>query len=452
VTPEPAAEQGFKIERQTYTMDGDPVDAAHVKQNTRLVVVLKVTEAQPQFGRIRSPIICRRDLRSTTPPCVSGDTGTLPWITDAGQPVDTEFRDDRFTAAFNRKRDDPAIFTWPMWSAPFRPANTCARNRASRTCIVPTVSAARQQRASKSRRPNERGGQRTARSAQSRTAENSDEATAPASPLARGHAHNGKRSTRRMVLAAGDARLYWRDRRECVVDHRARTAAARPDLAFSTQVVDRHGKLLRAYATGEGRWRLPAKVADVDPRFFDILFAYEDKRFRQHHGVDPLALMRLRSSLSPAGGIRSGGSTLTMQVARLLEPRANRSFLAKLRQSVRAIEIERALSKDQILSLYLELAPYGGNIEGIRAASLAYFGKEPRLLTLGQAALLVALPQAPELRRPDRFPRVAGTARNRVLDRYAAADKVPADEITFAQSRSGACRAPGDAFAGAARS
>ena len=274
----------------------------------------------------------------------------------------------------------------------------------------------------------------TARSAQSRAAANSDGATAPASPLARGHARNGKRSTLRVVLAAATlvcigaiaVSVWW-------------IIALGPpplgrDLAFSTQVVDRHGKLLRAYATGEGRWRLPAKVADVDQRFFDILFAYEDKRFRQHHGVDPLALMRAAFQLVTSGRIRSGGSTLTMQVARLLEPRANRSFLAKLRQSVRAIEIERALSKDQILSLYLELAPYGGNIEGIRAASLAYFGKEPRLLTLGQAALLVALPQAPELRRPDRFPRVARTARNRVLDRYAAADKVPADEIAFAKA------------------
>ncbi len=91
-----------------------------------------------------------------------------------------------------------------------------------------------------------------------------------------------------------------------------------------------------------------------------------------------------------------------MQVARLLEPRSGRSFAAKLRQIVRAIEIERALSKDEVLALYLDLAPYGGNIEGIRAASLAYFGKEPRRLSLGEAALLVALPQSPELRRPDR--------------------------------------------------
>jgi penicillin-binding protein 1C len=205
-------------------------------------------------------------------------------------------------------------------------------------------------------------------------------------------------------------------------------------LEFSRVVLDRNGHLLRAYATKEGRWRLPAKVADVDPRFFDVLFAYEDKRFREHHGVDPLALLRAAFQLVTSGHIRSGGSTLTMQVARLLEPRSGRSFAAKMRQIVRAIEIERVLSKNQILSLYLELAPYGGNIEGIRAASLAYFGKEPRSLTLGQIALLVALPQSPELRRPDRFPTAARTARNRVLDRYAAADHVPGDEIAFAKA------------------
>ena len=168
------------------------------------------------------------------------------------------------------------------------------------------------------------------------------------------------------------------------------------DLVFSTRVVDREGRLLRAYATGEGRWRLPATVADVDPRFFDLLFAYEDKRFRAHHGVDPLALVRAAFQLATSGRIRSGASTLTMQVARLLEPRSGRSFVAKLRQMVRAIEIERALTKDEMLALYLDLAPYGGNIEGIRAASLAYFGKEPRRLSLGEAALLVALPQSPE--------------------------------------------------------
>ena len=121
-------------------------------------------------------------------------------------------------------------------------------------------------------------------------------------------------------------------------------------------MLDRNGHLLRAYATNDGRWRLPATTADVDPRFFDVLFAYEDKRFRSHHGVDPLALARAAGQLLYSGRIRSGGSTLTMQVARLLEPRSARTFAAKLRQIVRAVEIERALRKDQILSLYLGLA------------------------------------------------------------------------------------------------
>src|SRR5580698_3549447 len=207
------------------------------------------------------------------------------------------------------------------------------------------------------------------------------------------------------------------------------------NLDFSTSVVDREGRLLRAYATSEGRWRLPATAGDVDPRFFDVLFAYEDKRFRIHHGVDPRAVLRATLQFATSGRLRSGASTLTMQVARLLEPpEVRRSMVTKLRQMVRAIEIERALSKDEVLALYLDLAPYGGNIEGIRAASLAYFGKEPRRLSLGEAALLVALPQSPELRRPDRFAESARAARDRVLDRFAATGTVPADEIALAKT------------------
>ncbi len=206
------------------------------------------------------------------------------------------------------------------------------------------------------------------------------------------------------------------------------------DIEYSARVLDRNGHLLRAYATTDGRWRLPAMATDVDPRFFDVLFAYEDKRFRSHYGVDPVAMTRAGFQLVTSGHIVSGGSTLTMQVARLLEPRKNRTVSAKLRQIVRALEIERTLSKNQILTLYLNLAPYGGNIEGIRAASLAYFGKEPRHLSLGEAALLVALPQSPEQRRPDRFPGIARAARNRVLDRFAATRPVPPDEIALAKA------------------
>jgi penicillin-binding protein 1C len=203
------------------------------------------------------------------------------------------------------------------------------------------------------------------------------------------------------------------------------------NLETSHIVLDRDGRLLRAYATPEGRWRLATKAEDVDPRFVQMLLAYEDKRFYEHVGVDLLALGRAAFQLIRQGHIVSGASTLSMQVARLLEPRENRSFSAKLRQMTRALQLEFALSKSEILSLYLMLAPYGGNLEGIRAASLSYFGKEPRRLTLGESALLVALPQSPERRRPDRFANVARAARDRVLDRVQGI--VPQDEIARAK-------------------
>ncbi len=204
-------------------------------------------------------------------------------------------------------------------------------------------------------------------------------------------------------------------------------------LDYSTLVVDRQDRLLRPYATPDGRWRLPATLTDVDQRYLQMLLAYEDRRFRSHRGVDPLALARAAYQWVTSQRIVSGGSTLTMQVARLLEPRTERSLVAKLRQAVRAIEIERTLSKDEVLALYLSLAPYGGNLEGVRAASLAYFGKEPRRLSLGEAALLVALPQSPELRRPDHSAEAARRARDRVLDRIAAAGGLPADEVALAK-------------------
>jgi penicillin-binding protein 1C len=205
------------------------------------------------------------------------------------------------------------------------------------------------------------------------------------------------------------------------------------DLELSKTVLDRNGRLLRSYTTSEGRWRLPATRDEVDPRFLDVLLAYEDQRFWLHSGVDPLAIGRAALQLVTHGHIVSGGSTITMQVARLIEPRAHRSVYVKLREAVRAIQLERTLSKNEILGLYLTLAPYGGNLEGIRAASLAYFGKEPRRLTLGEAALLVALPQSPEVRRPDRAHGAARAARDRVLDRVAGHGLFSAAEIARAK-------------------
>ncbi|HEY1541178.1 MAG TPA: penicillin-binding protein 1C [Xanthobacteraceae bacterium] len=206
------------------------------------------------------------------------------------------------------------------------------------------------------------------------------------------------------------------------------------NMPFSTMVVDRDERLLRAFATADGRWRLPVRVDQVDARYIQALLGFEDNRFHAHHGVDPLAMLRAFGQLVRNGHVVSGGSTITMQVARLLEPRDQRTVGAKLRQVVRAIEIERKLTKPEVLALYLNLAPFGGNLEGVRAASLAYFGHEPRRLTLGEAALLVALPQSPEARRPDRAHAAAKAARDRVLDRLEGEGIVSAADAARAKA------------------
>ena len=203
-----------------------------------------------------------------------------------------------------------------------------------------------------------------------------------------------------------------------------------PVLAHATapEVRARDGRLLRAYTVGDGTWRMAVSADAVDPRFFAMLVAYEDKRFRHHSGVDLRALIRAGAQALRAGRIVSGGSTLTMQVARLLEGSGTGSWAGKRRQIRVALALERRFSKTRILDLYLHLAPYGGNIEGIRAASLIWLGKEPARLTAAEAALLVALPQAPETRRPDRHPETARAARDRVLARMARAGVLSHEE------------------------
>ena len=205
-----------------------------------------------------------------------------------------------------------------------------------------------------------------------------------------------------------------------------------PPLApeVGAEVLARDGSLLRAFQVSDGRWRLAP--GPVDERFIALLVAYEDHRFYDHHGVDPLALARAMAQFAVNGRIVSGGSTLSMQVARLLEEGPTGTIAGKLRQIRVALALETRLNKVEILDLYLRLAPYGGNLEGVRAASLAYFGKEPRRLTPAEAALLVALPQSPEARRPDRAPDAARAARDRVLARMADAGALAPDEATAA--------------------
>jgi len=210
-----------------------------------------------------------------------------------------------------------------------------------------------------------------------------------------------------------------------------------PDLAryqaHSLEVTDRNGVVLRTFATKEGAWRLPVDPATVDPLYLKILLAYEDHRFEAHPGVDPLAVARAVWQLAESGHVVSGASTITMQTARLLEPR-ERTFGSKLLEAARALQLEHHYSKPQILAAYLTLVPCGGSLEGIRAASLAYFGKEPRRLTEAEAALLVALPRDPEHLRPDRFPDAARIARNAVLERALAAGIIDAEAARRAEA------------------
>ncbi len=190
--------------------------------------------------------------------------------------------------------------------------------------------------------------------------------------------------------------------------------------AVSPVVLDKDGVWLRAFLTPAGRWCLEARLADIDPEFRARLVRIEDRRFWVHPGIDPLALARAGAGYAATGAARSGASTLTMQLARLLEPRP-RTIASKLIEMVRALQIERRWTKARILSAYLTLAPYGGNLEGVRAASRAYFGRDPRALNDAEMALLIALPQAPEARRPDRRPGAARAARDRVIAKFEAA-------------------------------
>ncbi|MBP6799411.1 MAG: transglycosylase domain-containing protein, partial [Luteimonas sp.] len=191
----------------------------------------------------------------------------------------------------------------------------------------------------------------------------------------------------------------------------------------STLVVAADGTPLRAFADAEGVWRYPATPEGVSPLYLQALLNYEDRWFRRHPGVNPFALLRAAGQWLRGGEIVSGGSTLTMQVARILERdpgHSTRSLPGKLVQMLRALQLEAHLSKDEILALYLERAPFGGTIEGVEAASWAYLGKSASRLSQAEAALLAVLPQAPSRLRPDRNPDAARAARDKVLDRMAA--------------------------------
>jgi penicillin-binding protein 1C len=221
-----------------------------------------------------------------------------------------------------------------------------------------------------------------------------------------------------MAVVLLGAAAYGRDRLDLWV---AQTVLPPVLSEVGAEVRARDGTLLRAFPVEDGRIRLAVKLDQVDPAFIAMLVAYEDKRFYSHGGVDLRAVLRAGVQVLWHRRVVSGGSMITMQVARLLENSGTGTKHGKLRQMRVALALERRLDKGQILTLYLHHAPYGGAVEGVRAASLGWFGKEPARLTQSEAALLVALPQSPEARRPDRHPQAARNARARVLSRLGIA-------------------------------
>jgi penicillin-binding protein 1C len=212
-----------------------------------------------------------------------------------------------------------------------------------------------------------------------------------------------------------------------------------PAAGGATVVLARDGRPLRAFADAGGVWRYPVQPEDVAPAYLQALLHYEDRRFHRHAGIDPLALLRAGWQALRHGKVVSGGSTLTMQVARILEP-APRTLAGKLRQMLRALQLEWRLDKRDILALYLNHAPFGGTLQGVEAASHGYLGKPAARLSDAEAALLAVLPQAPSRLRPDRHADAAQRARDKVLQRLAddgiwTAARIAAARIESVQSR-----------------
>ena len=184
----------------------------------------------------------------------------------------------------------------------------------------------------------------------------------------------------------------------------------------STVVQWRDGRTAHVFLAPDDRWRIPVRADEVDPDLVTSLVRLEDKRFFRHLGVDALAIVRAAFLNVTQGEVVSGGSTLTMQVVRLLEPRP-RTVRSKLVEAARAVQLELRLSKSEILAAWLQFTPYGRNVEGIEAAAWSYFGHSADALSPGEIATLLAVPQNPNVRypRPDHAERL-----RRVRDDIAA--------------------------------
>ncbi len=197
-------------------------------------------------------------------------------------------------------------------------------------------------------------------------------------------------------------------------------------------VLDRNGKLLRAFTAPDEMWRIRGTLQDVSPKLTLAVLTYEDKWFYYHFGLNPISIIKAAIANAKAKRVVSGASTITMQIARMMKPK-ERTFRNKCIEAFRALQLEWHYSKDEILTTYFNMAPYGGNIVGSAAASYLYFGKPQKNLSLGEAALLATIPNSPARLKPDANPEMARMARNKVLRILLQHGRVREEELKEAQ-------------------
>ena len=198
-------------------------------------------------------------------------------------------------------------------------------------------------------------------------------------------------------------------------------------------VVDRKGDVIRMFLAADGRWRFAVHREQMSPELMEAIVASEDRWFRYHPGVNPVSVLRATFSNLRAGRVVSGASTIPMQIARLMQRRP-RTLRSKLIEAFRALQMCRLLEKDELLEIYLNLAPYGDNIEGVRAASYFYFGKRPDRLSWAEIALLTTLPRSPIRYDPTRNPELSRRSRNRVIEQLRMGGLMSPSQSRIARS------------------
>ncbi|HKR06330.1 MAG TPA: penicillin-binding protein 1C [Bacteroidia bacterium] len=202
---------------------------------------------------------------------------------------------------------------------------------------------------------------------------------------------------------------------------------------YSQIVTDDKGKVIHAFLSDDDKWRMMTELNEISSVLRKSLIYKEDKYFYYHFGVNPVAIVRAVFNNTMHLQKTSGASTITMQVARMLNPK-KRTYLNKITEMFRAVQLEVKFSKDEILQLYLNLAPYGGNIEGVKAASLLYYGRMPGLLSLAQSVTLTIIPNRPTSLKPGKNENYLVAERNRWLKRMAADNLFSQKEIADAMN------------------